>query len=90
MVALDLVDAAAGDELATFDDGDFVAQLFRHLGVRLGVEQVGGVLELLCLLADRLHPGGVTVAQAGDADAAGEIGVDLALQAVQSRALAVV
>ena len=67
-----------------------LAQLFGYLGVRLGVEQVGGVLKLLCLLADRLHPGGVAVAQAGDTDAAGEIGVDLSLQAVQGRALAVV
>ena len=48
------------------------------------------MLELLCLLADRLHPGGVAVAQAGYPDAAGEIGVDFALQTVQGCALAVV
>ena len=80
--------AAVGEE----DGGHAgaLAQLFGYFGVRLGVEQVGGVGQLLCLLADRLHPGGVTIAQAGDTDAAGEIGVDLALQAVQGRALAVV
>ena len=50
-------------------------------------KQVGGVAQLQGLVRDGLDPVRVAVAQAGDADAAGEVDIGLALGAVQPGAL---
>ena len=46
-----------------------------------GIVEIGGVLQLVCLPGDGLGPGHIAVAQAVDADAAGEVEVLLPLGA---------
>ena len=56
-----------------------LAQLLGQLAAGGGVVQVGGVLQFVGLLGHGFRPGQVTVAQAVDADAAGEVQILLAL-----------
>ena len=65
-----------------------LAQLFGQLAAGGSVIEVGGVLQLMGLLGDSLGPGQVAVAQAVDADAAGEIQILLALGALGIQAVA--
>ena len=67
--------------------------LGQHCGqpdIGFGVEEVGDVGQLGGLFVHRLEPVGVAVADAGHADAAGEVDVGAALGAVKRGPLAVV
>ena len=65
-----------------------LAQLFGQLAAGGSIVQVGGVLQLVGLVGHGLGPGQVTVAQAVDADAAGEVQILLALGALGIQAVA--
>ena len=65
-----------------------LAELFGQLAAGGGIVEVGGVLQLVCLPGDGLGPGHIAVAQAVDADAAGEVEVLLPLGAFGIEAVA--
>ena len=65
-----------------------LAQLFGQLAAGGSIVQVGGVLQLVGLVGHGLGPSQVTVAQAVDADAAGEVQILLALGALGIQAVA--
>ena len=65
-----------------------LAELFGQLAAGGSVIQVGGVLQLVGLVGHGLGPGQVTVTQAVDADAAGEVQILLALGALGIQAVA--